>query len=174
LKTLCTNFEFVLKTYLQPKGKKASSEPPTHADVFVADCYPPWQAEIISELKKVYKTTGNMPDNKQLSQTFQNNAEVKKYMKKVMPFVQVIKESFSKNGEHALDLTYEFDAADMLSQNIKYLKNTLGLTSITILPASEGSEKVNEECLPGKPFIVFKSPEVAQNTNGVASMKLED
>lgn len=56
---------------------------------------------------------------------FQSNAEIKKHMKKVMPFVQLIKESYAQNGANALNLTSEFDASTIIRENLDYVKSTL-------------------------------------------------
>lgn len=46
-------------------------------------------------------------------------------MKKVMPFVQLIKESYAQNGVQALDLTSDFDASAVIRENLDYLRTTL-------------------------------------------------
>uniref|UniRef100_A0A915I6H1 leucine--tRNA ligase n=1 Tax=Romanomermis culicivorax TaxID=13658 RepID=A0A915I6H1_ROMCU len=168
-------FRLRLKTYSQPKGKKPAATQPSYATIYVADCYPAWQAKVLTEIKNQFEATKAMPDNKELLLVLQSSAEIRKYMKKVMPFVQMIKDSFCKNGFHALDLTYELDAEDILKQNIEYLLGTLELKSIDILPASSGNDKVREECLPGKPFIVYGdslATNINAHENGVAAMTI--
>ena len=45
-------------------------EKPTHATVFVAKTYPPWQCTVLSTLKDMYakEKDGAAPDNKAISQ----------------------------------------------------------------------------------------------------------
>ena len=68
---------------------------------------------------------GCMPDNKALSVEFAKKPELKKYMKKVMPFVQMAKEKVEKHGIQAIDLTTEFDEVDVINKNIDYITATL-------------------------------------------------
>jgi leucyl-tRNA synthetase len=84
--------------------------------------------------------------------------DLAKYQKKVMPFVQMIKERIEAVGaEQALQLTCQFSEVDVLSRNIEYITNSLELEGITIKPAQESKDdKVKEECCPGKPLISFE------------------
>lgn len=71
-----------------------------------------------------------MPDNKTLSTEFASNNELKKYMKRVMPFVQATREKMEQLGPKALALTLEFDEADVLRSNSVYLANTLDVSDV--------------------------------------------
>lgn len=66
-----------------------------------------------------------MPDNKALSVEFGSKLELKKYMKKVMPFVQMAKEKVTQKGIQAISLTMDFDEMDVIMQNLDYLTYTL-------------------------------------------------
>ncbi|XP_057216576.1 leucine--tRNA ligase, cytoplasmic-like [Triplophysa rosa] len=106
--------------------------------------------------------------------------ELKKYMKRVMPFVAMIKENLEKNGPRVLDLELEFDERAVLLENIVYLTNSLELDQIDMVFASEADDKVKEDCCPGKPFCVFRSePGVSvsmlnpQPASGLFSTKIE-
>ena len=66
-----------------------------------------------------------MPDNKSLSTELGSKPELKKYMKKVMPFVQMAKEKLSQHGIQAINLTMDFDEMEIIKKNIKYLSYTL-------------------------------------------------
>lgn len=46
-------------------------------------------------------------------------------MKRVMPFVQLIKEKMETNGPSVLNLTLDFNEFNVLEDNKDYLKNTL-------------------------------------------------
>lgn len=55
--------------------------------------------------------------------------ELKKYMKRVMPFVQTTREKLEQLGARALALTLEFDEAEVLKNNSIYLANTLDVSA---------------------------------------------
>lgn len=59
--------------------------------------------------------------------------ELKKHMKRVMPFVQIMKEKMQLLGLSALNLTLEFDEFKVLQDNKKYLENTLDVSIIFFL-----------------------------------------
>ncbi|KAG8008559.1 Leucine--tRNA ligase, partial [Nibea albiflora] len=174
-----------LKAYMQPpKSKKGDSKPPakpSHCNIYVAKSYPPWQHSALSLLGRHYKSNnGTLPDNKVIASELGALPELKKYMKRVMPFVAMIKENLEKNGPRVLDLELEFDERAVLMENLVYLTNSLELEQIDILFASEGDDKVKEDCCPGKPFSVFRSePGVCVNlvnpqpANGLFSTKVD-
>ncbi|XP_020662128.3 leucine--tRNA ligase, cytoplasmic [Pogona vitticeps] len=174
-----------LRNYRAPgKGKKGSKEvpqKPSHCTIYVAKSYPPWQHTTLSVLRKHYQANGgDLPDNKIIASELSSLAELKKYMKRVMPFVAMIKENLEKKGSRVLDLELEFDEQAVLRENIVYLTNSLELEHIDLKFASEGDEKIREDCCPGKPFCTFRvEPSVSvflvnpQPANGHFSTKIE-
>ena len=54
------------------------------------------------------------------------------------------------------DLTLEFDELNVLTTNREYILSTLQLEDIDIEFSDKASEKTQEECKPGTPFIVFR------------------
>ncbi|XP_077329130.1 leucine--tRNA ligase, cytoplasmic [Lithobates pipiens] len=174
-----------LKNYLAPaKGKKGDKQPlqkPSHCTTYVAKTYPPWQHITLSTLRKHYQANaGSLPDNKVIATELNSLPELKKYMKRVMPFVAMIKENLEKKGPRVLDLELEFDERAVLLENLVYLTNSLDLDQIEVKFASEADDKIREECCPGKPFSVFRTePGVPvylvnpQPSNGHFSMKIE-
>uniref|UniRef100_A0A8C2DNF6 leucine--tRNA ligase n=1 Tax=Cyprinus carpio TaxID=7962 RepID=A0A8C2DNF6_CYPCA len=175
-----------LKAYTQPaKGKKGDNKPPakpTHCTIYVAKTYPPWQHSALSLLGKHYKSNnGALPDNKVIAMELGAMPELKKYMKRAMPFVAMIKvEDLEKNGPRVLDLELEFDERAVLLENIVYLTNSLELDQIDVAFASEADDKVKEECCPGKPLCVFRSESGVlvslvnpQPANGLFSTKID-
>ena len=57
---------------------------------------------------------------------------MKKYMKKVMPYVQMVKERYELIGERALSLTSPFDEMKILKENSDYITGTLELQGINV------------------------------------------
>ena len=92
---------------------------------------------------------GPPPDNKILSQKLSSMPELKKWMKKVMPFVAWAKERVTEQGLSALDLSLEFDEKKVLEDNLNYLMSTLQMEGIDVKFSSEANEKTQEECRPG-------------------------
>ncbi|XP_059273823.1 leucine--tRNA ligase, cytoplasmic [Mustela nigripes] len=174
-----------LKNYMMPaKGKKTDKQPPqkpSHCTIYVAKNYPSWQHTTLSVLRNHFEAnSGKLPDNKVIASELGNLPELKKYMKKVMPFVAMIKENLEKMGPRVLDLQLEFDEQAVLMENIVYLTNSLELEHIEVKFASEAEDKIREDCCPGKPLNVFRTePGVAvslvnpQPSNGHFSTKIE-
>ncbi|XP_036702261.1 leucine--tRNA ligase, cytoplasmic [Balaenoptera musculus] len=174
-----------LKNYMIPaKGKKTDKQhpqKPSHCTIYVAKNYPSWQHITLSVLRHHFETnSGKLPDNKVIASELVNLPELKKYMKKVMPFVAMIKENLEKMGPRVLDLQLEFDEQAVLMENIVYLTNSLELEHIEVKFASEAEDKVREDCCPGKPLNVFRTePGVSvslvnsQPFNGHFSTKIE-
>lgn len=70
------------------------------------------------------------PENKELSVALSAKPELKKYMKRVMPFVQAVRDKVTSSGLSALNLTLHFDEIQILSSNKAYLENTLDVCYI--------------------------------------------
>lgn len=127
-----------LKAYMtasvKKKGKPAENkvEPPSVGTIWVAKFYPKWQATIIEHLATEY-ATGKEPLNSNLAAHFGKHPDLKKYQKKVMPFVSTIKARVARIGaDKGLEKTSPFDEFGVLQANFNYLKNSLGV-SILIL-----------------------------------------
>lgn len=71
---------------------------------------------------------GSFPDNKELSVVLSAKPELKKYMKRVMPFVQAMRDKVAKSGISAINLTLDFDEVEILSINKGYLEYTLDVS----------------------------------------------
>ncbi|KAM5300740.1 leucine--tRNA ligase, cytoplasmic [Glossophaga mutica] len=174
-----------LKNYMMPaKGKKTDTQrpqKPSHCTIYVAKNYPSWQHTTLSVLRSHFQNHGGkLPDNKIIASELGSLPELRKYMKKVMPFVAMIKENLEKVGPRVLDLQLEFDEQIVLMENVVYLTNSLELEHIEVRFASEAEDKIREECCPGKPLNVFRTePGVSvfivnpQPSNGHFSTKIE-
>merc|ERR1740128_93764 len=142
------------------KGKGAApvpATPPTHATVYVAKCYPAWQCVVLDTLKEMYKgDKSTMVDNKAVSVEMGKKPEVKKFMKKVMPFVAFMKERVVTSGLSVLDTSLPWDEMKVLEENMTYITTTLGLEGVNLALSSELGEK-GEDCRPGAPIIAFRT-----------------
>lgn len=98
-----------------------------------------------------------MPDNKIISIELGTKEILKKHMKKVMPFVALVRERVNQLGKAAMAVTVDFDEKDILTVNLEYLRNTLDLESLDICFTDDttASDKMKEEVCPGLPFIVY-------------------
>lgn len=111
------------------------------------------------------KLGGNFPDNRDIMTRMKELPEIKSAMKKLMPFVQHVKECVERDGPSALETTLPFDERQVLEENNAFLSKALELVSVEIKPSSEADKRVQEDCAPGKPFSVFTAQE--SQTNGV-------
>uniref|UniRef100_S4PAL2 leucine--tRNA ligase n=1 Tax=Pararge aegeria TaxID=116150 RepID=S4PAL2_9NEOP len=139
------------------KGEALKPEPkPNKAIIWVAKEFPKWQHIILSTLKQLNGPSG-LPDNKTISTKLAEIPELKKYVKRVMPFVQATRENMERVGVDALSVGLPFDEAAVLTDNLQYLLNTLDLDSIEVKHTDdrEAPEKSREECAPGTPHVTF-------------------
>jgi len=162
------DFRLKLKNIANVKPKKGSAPtpttPPTHATVYVAKCYPAWQCVVLDTLKEMYKgDKDTVVDNKAVSVEMAKKPEVKKFMKKVMPFVAFTKEKVAASGLSALDTSLPWDEMKVLSENMSYIVTSLGLEGVDLALSSDLGEK-GEDCRPGAPIIQFRTePSVTLN-----------
>ncbi|KAG5881265.1 hypothetical protein JTB14_003736 [Gonioctena quinquepunctata] len=156
-------FRVHLKTYLQGIKTKTNPNPapvekPNIVTIWVAKSFPSWQGCILTTLKNHYEKNGSLPDNKSLSAEFSKINELKKYMKRVMPFVQTTREKLEQLGVKALALTLEFVEAEVLKSNSVYLANTLDVEEVIVKFTDDpGASEKMKECCPGMPFILFST-----------------
>lgn len=59
-------------------------------------------------------------------------------------------------GDSVFNETTAFDEVSVLQENIEYLLNTLELEGLDIKPSSDADERIQEECCPGQPLIVYR------------------
>ncbi|XP_071546480.1 leucine--tRNA ligase, cytoplasmic isoform X1 [Panulirus ornatus] len=157
-------FRLRLKNYMTPaKAKKGETlvqpQAPSHGIIWIAKTYPTWQSIILKTMHDLYKANSNfLPDNKEISQALASNPLLKKYMKKVMPFAQTVRERMKTMGEKALKNTVDFNERSILEENIDYLCGTLGLEGLQMFWTEDcDNERTQEEVVPGEPFLTFTS-----------------
>jgi leucyl-tRNA synthetase len=66
---------------------------------------------------------------------------------------------FSEFGESVFEETSAFDEMQTLEENTSYLISTLDLEGLDIQYSDKAEERIQEECCPGGPYIVFRREE---------------
>lgn len=161
LQAVSHEFRVRLKKMMEIREKKSSSTTvssrPDYAVIYVALEYPPWQRQALVKLRDLYNEAENsLPENKVVLEALKKEDILKSHMKKLMPFVQHVKESLAIKGAEALDLTLPFDEKVTLQRNVNYLTRSLDLKELWIANAAESPDaKISGECQPGKPISVF-------------------
>jgi len=141
------------------KGKKEPPPKPTHATIFVAKSFPPWQTCVLQKLSDLYKRgKGTFPDNKAILNELKSQPDLAKAMKKVMPFVTRTKERVANEGPKVLNVTLDFDEKALFEEMVPYLTATLELEGVNVCYSDAAADaKTKEECCPGEPMILFKT-----------------
>ena len=154
------DFRLKLIAAKAPKGKgkaAAAAAAPTHCTAYVAKTYPAWQATVLETLRTMYAgSAASPPDNKLVSQELAKKPELKKVMKRTMPFVAFMKEKVAAKGLSALDASLPWDEAEVLRANLPYITAALDLEGVALAAAAELGER-GEDCRPGAPFVTFRA-----------------
>lgn len=159
IKDCARSFRARLTGYCQPKGKnKIPVASPSHATIYVAKTYAPWQQAVLNTLRTLYQENNNsFPDKRDILKSLSSQEILKKYLNKhVMPFVQLMLENVSKKDISALNLTTDIDEYQVLATILSYLLENLELEGINIAYSEDADQKIREECKPEKPFITFR------------------
>jgi len=148
-------FEAVLR-----KSGKSPKDTKLKATIYVAKEFPVWQQLVLDNMKSIFEASDRKqcPDNKLLAQSLGKIDQLKKYMKKTMPFAEIRRRMFSEHGESSFDKNHRtIDECSVLEKSYEYLKSTLGVEEIKICWAHESEDdKVKDTC-PEEPLIIYES-----------------
>ena len=137
-----------------------NAQKPTNGCVWIAKVFPPWQSCVMDTMRGLYdKNNNQLPDNRVISAEVLKIESLKKYQKKVMPFVAGIRDRVEELGKVAMDVTVDFDENEIISLNVDYLKNTLDLESLEICFTDDpkADQKTRDEVRPGIPHIAYST-----------------
>jgi len=164
LEDAARKFRLRLKAHMMPgKAKKGETaaipQTPSHGLVWIAKTFPTWQSLILNTMHTLYKSNNNvLPDNKEISKALGANPQLKKYMKKAMPFAQAVKERMGTLGEKALKATVDFNEREILEENRDYLRGSLELEGLDFdFTENSDSERTREDVVPGEPFLTLST-----------------
>jgi len=152
--------EALLKPKKAKKGEapEPTPAPPTTATIIVAKSYPEWKTKTMDIIRpffpKADDKTAALPEEKDLVKPLSVDAELKKQMKKIMPYVASVKQEFKEQGAAALELKLDFDEKEFLASNSQFLTRSLELQSIEVKLADD-DESGKDRCSPGQPFVIY-------------------
>ncbi|KAK9497214.1 hypothetical protein O3M35_004573 [Rhynocoris fuscipes] len=159
----CHAFRIQMRNLRQPNKKgrepKLKFDGPLKAIIYVAKTFPSWQALILNELKNIYhKFENQLPDNKTISYHLKDLGNLSKYSKRVMPFVQYIREKFNAIGTAAFNVESDIDEIGVLNENRRYLIDTLKVVEIEIRTTEDPnvSDIIRQETSPYSPYLVIE------------------
>lgn len=152
-------FRIRLKKMLDMKAKSKSFQKPSYGIVYVAERYPEWQGTILKKLRSLYDEGNNaLPSNDEILGHLKTEESLKKVFKKVMPFVQHVKNKLPEGKASALEEVTRFNEREVLEDHTSYIVRALELEEVWIEDVEQSTDKkIKEDCIPGKPMSVFVS-----------------
>ena len=140
---------------IQKQLSKPKALKPSVAKIFVAKSSPSWHSECIHILKPLFDRKSAFPEDQEVIAALKSKPELCKLMKKVMPFVGMIRERVAVQGAHGFDLSMPFDEEDVLRTEMKYLERSLNVMKIDIQPVDPSTDE-KAPAIPGEPAITFE------------------
>lgn len=102
--------------------------------IYVAEKYQGWMEIVLLKLKELYSESENtLPDSNEIFQSLKTVSELSPYLKKVMPFVQMLKDNLSIKKAATLDIVLPFNEKSVLQAHEVYLASTLKVKFLVII-----------------------------------------
>ena len=156
-----------LQAELKPKVKKGQAPPPVippnAAKVFVTKKFPDWELAVIEVLKEI---VGKNPkvEFKSIIGMISKDARLKPHMKqkRMMGFIKEMYDLYIKSGVTGLERKLPFSEEKILSENLEFMRLSLGLASMSIqsadaagIPPEDPASKRAAAATPGSPSVYF-------------------
>lgn len=132
----------------QKKGKGVAFDPhkPRALSVYVSANHPEWQQKYVDLVRQHYDEASNTVDDKSMMPQIPKGPE----MKKAMLFVQTFKKQLLGRSEHRssqeiFDRKLGFDEYVILQASLPYLKNTAGVTSVSLIRVQNAESGITQE-----------------------------
>lgn len=150
-----------LKQFRMQAGKAKKGW--TAVSIVVSDSYPQWKIDVLTWMQTQYNGELSSTFMKDLKDWTAQNIEDKKMIKFAMQFASFVQSEINDVGETALDVQLPFDQAEILTQNLDYIKAQLNVSEINILKVGHEEaaaaglpDRIAENVTPGKPSLWFR------------------
>eukprot|EP00958_Prasinococcus_capsulatus_P021407 scaffold2910_cov390-Prasinococcus_capsulatus_cf.AAC.22 len=136
----------IIKAETPPKKKGAApaAKMPriTHATVFVAEMFEGWRATCLEIMKQIYQQKGEFGTEKEVleqvkASSIGQQADFKKVMAQVMPFIKYKSDEAKRTSAAALELRLPFSELQVLRDNAAYIKRALKIGDLQVFSCKD-------------------------------------
>jgi len=144
------------------KGKKGQETPkPDTARIYVCEELPQWQKISLEVLRENFdRQSKSFPKDLDKRVAAAMPPELKKMMKKIMPYVGMIRDMAKEKGESALEGELRYNEMDVLNENAGFIKEQLELKNLDVRSSkdpAEGEDGAAADSLPAKPSFLLRA-----------------
>ncbi|KAI6238500.1 Leucyl-tRNA synthetase [Aphelenchoides fujianensis] len=150
----------------QTRKKQPMKNPKaTRGVIYIAQTFPNWQAEVVERLNQIVVDDPKWPEARPLAEKLKSTNAMKKFGKKVMAFVQALKEDYAARGAAALRNSCTVDQRQILEELRDYLVTALDVPELEFVDVDPNSTELPEDVLdksvPDRPYALFDFVEAA-------------
>ncbi|KAI6243080.1 Leucyl-tRNA synthetase [Aphelenchoides fujianensis] len=150
----------------QTRKKQPMKNPKaTRGVIYIAQTFPNWQAEVVERLNQIVVDDPKWPEARPLAEKLKSTNAMKKFGKKVMAFVQALKEDYAARGAAALRNSCTVDQRQILESLRDYLVTALDVPELEFVDVDPNSTELPEDVLdksvPDRPYALFDFVEAA-------------